>query len=275
VLLLRFSVALYRAVPGIEQLPRMDSLNGRVVIITGASEGIGAHLAAVLQKRGAHLALAARNEARLAGVASPGDLVVAGDLTHDSVRSALIAQTVARWGRIDVLINNAGRGSYYTAFTTPLDEARAVFELNFFGPLALAQLAVPHLRRTRGTLVNVISIAGQISLPWLPVYSGSKFALAAITSAQRTELKRDGVHVMGVFPGYVDTDFQAHAPGPRPPDGVVRGRRFAVSAGQCAEAIVDGIAHRKRMVVTPRAGWLLVWANRFFPGFVESRLERV
>jgi len=253
----------------------MESLRGKVVIVTGASEGIGAHLAAVLRKRGAHLSLIARNEARLASVAAPGDLVVPGDLTDDSIRSALIGQTVARWGRIDVLINNAGRGSYYTALTTPFDEARAVFEINFFAPLALAQLAGPYLRQSRGTLVNISSIAGQISLPWLPVYSASKFALAAITSAQRTELKRDGVHVMGVFPGYVDTDFQAHAPGPRPPHGVVQGRRFAVSAGECAEAIADGIAHRKRMVVTPRAGWLLVWANRFFPGFVESRMERV
>jgi short-subunit dehydrogenase len=253
----------------------MDSLNGKVVIVTGASEGIGAHLAEVLQRRGAHLSLTARNGAKLAAVAAPGDLVTPGDITEDSVRSALIAGTVARWGKIDILINNAGRGSYYSAFTTPLDEARALFEVNFFGPLALAQLAVPYLRQRRGTIVNVSSIAGQISLPWLPIYSASKFALAAITTAQRTELKRDGVNVMGVFPGYVDTEFQAHTPGPRPPDRVVRGRRFAVSAGECAEAIIDGIARRKRMVVTPRAGWLLVWANRFFPSFVESRMERV
>lgn len=253
----------------------MDSLNGKVVIITGASEGIGAHLAAVLQRRGVHLSLIARNGAKLAAVAASGDLVTAGDITEDSVRSALIAGTVARWGKIDILINNAGRGSYYSAFETPLAEARALFELNFFGPLALAQLAAPYLRRTRGSIVNVSSIAGQINLPWLPVYSASKFALAAITSTQRTELKRDGVHVMGVFPGYVATDFQAHASGPPPPDRVVRGRRFAVSPEQCAEAIVNGIAHRKRMVVTPRAGWTLVWANRFFPGFIESRMERV
>lgn len=253
----------------------MVSLHEKVVVITGASEGIGAQLAAILRKRGANLSLIARNEVRLAAVAGPRDVVVAGDITEDSVRSALIAETAARWGRIDIVINNAGRGSYYSASTTPIDEARALFEVNFFAPLALAQLAAPYLRQTGGTLVNVSSIAGQISLPWLPVYSASKFALAAITSAQRTELKRDGVHVMGVFPGYVDTDFQHHAPGPRPPDAVVRGRRFAVSASECAEAIVDGIAHRKRTVVTPRAGWLLVWANRFIPGVVEARMERV
>jgi short-subunit dehydrogenase len=253
----------------------MDSLKEKVIIITGASEGIGAHLAAILQKRGAHLSLVARNEARLTTVATSGDLVIPGDLTDDSVQSTAIAKTIARWGRIDVLINNAGRGSYYTASDVPLAEARAIFELNFFVPLRLSQLAIPHLRSSRGTLVNVSSIAGQISLPWLPVYSASKFAIAAITSAQRTELRRGGVHVMGVFPGYVDTAFQAHAPGPRPPGRVVESRRFAVSPTECAEAIVNGIERRKQSVVTPRAGWLLVWAHRFFPGFVESQLERV
>jgi short-subunit dehydrogenase len=253
----------------------MDSLAGKVIIITGASDGIGARLTSALQKRGARLTLAARNEAKLEAVASAGDLIVPGDLTEDPVRRAVIAKTLERFGKIDVLINNAGRGSYYTATTTPLEEARAVFELNFFAPFSLAQLAAAALRESRGTLVNVSSIAGQISLPWLPVYSASKFALAALTSAQRSELRRDGVNVMGVFPGYVDTDFQRHAAGPRPPDRVAQGKRFAVSAEECAAAIVEGIAHRKRMVITPRAGWFLVWANRFLPGLIESRMERV
>jgi short-subunit dehydrogenase len=251
----------------------MDSLTGKVVIITGASEGIGARLATLLARRGVRLALAARNEARLRDAGGPAALVVPGDLTDASVRAGLIAKTLERWGQIDVLINNAGRGSYYTASTAPIDEARDLFELNFFAPLALAQLAAPHLRRTRGSIVNVSSIAGQISLPWLPVYSASKFALASITSTLRIELERDGVHVMGVFPGYVDTEFQAHAPGPRPPASVVKGKRYAVSPEQCAAAILHGMERRKRTVVTPRAGWLLVWANRLFPRLVEMSLQ--
>jgi short-subunit dehydrogenase len=253
----------------------MDSLEGKVIILTGASDGIGARLASILQKRGAHLTLAARNESKLLSVAAPASLVVPGDLTQDSVRNAVISRTVERWGRIDVLINNAGMGSFYTATTTPLADARAVFELNFFTPFSLVELAAPYLRRSRGTIVNVSSIAGIIALPWLPVYSASKFALAAITSAQRAELRRDGVHVMGVFPGYVDTDFHAHAAGPQPPERVRRARRFAVSPEQCAHAVVEGIARRRRMVVTPRAGWLLLWAYRFFPGFIETRLAGV
>ncbi len=252
----------------------MDSLDGKVVIVTGASEGIGVQLTTILRQSGARVALAARNEGKLSAAAAHGDLIIPGDVTRETVRAEIIGKIMERWGKIDILINNAGRGSYYSASATTLDEARAVFDLNFFAPLALTQLATPFLRQTRGMVVNLSSIAGQISLPWLPVYSASKFALAAITSAQRTELRREGIHVMGVFPGYVDTDFQAHAPGPRPPRRVAQGKRFAVSAEQCAAAIVRGILHRKRTVVTPRSGWALVWANRLFPSFVERQMER-
>jgi short-subunit dehydrogenase len=253
----------------------LSSLKGKVVIVTGASEGIGAHVAAILRKRGAHLSLNARNREKLSAAAGEGDLIVAGDLTDAAIREELISNTLKRLGRIDILINNAGRGAYYPASNTPMDEARALFELNFFAPVDLVRLAAPHLKAAKGTVANVSSIAGQISLPWMPVYSATKFAMAAMTSAQRAELRRDGVHVMGVFPGYVDTGFQGHAAGPRPPARVVQGKRFAVSPQECAEAIVDGIERRKRIVVTPRSGWALVWANRLCPGFVESRLERV
>jgi short-subunit dehydrogenase len=250
----------------------MDSLQGKVVIVTGASEGIGARLVTALRKRGALLTLVARNEAHLRAIATPEDLVVPCDLTRDDGRAAIIEQTAARWNRVDVLINNAGRGSYFSPLASPLEDARSLFDLNFFAPFHLAQLAAPWLKKTKGTLVNVSSIAGQISLPWLPVYSASKFALASITATQRMELRRHGVNVMGVFPGYVDTDFQAHAAGSAPPDVVVKGRRFAVTGAKCAEAIVRGIERRRSIVVTPRVGWILVWFNRLFPNVVESRM---
>jgi short-subunit dehydrogenase len=251
----------------------MLSLAEKVVIITGASHGIGAQLAQALKLKGAKLALAARDGALLRQVAGGTEAVISpGDLTEESARTLLIRRTLERWGRIDVLINNAGRGSYYSLAETSLSEARALFELNFFAPLALTQLALPHLERTRGSIVNVGSIAGQITLPWMATYSASKFAVTSLTTSERAEFGRRGIHVMGVFPGYVNTEFQSHAPGPRPPAYVVRNRRFAVSAEACAATIVRGIETRKRTVVTPSAGWLLVWANRFFPGLVESRL---
>lgn len=251
----------------------MTSLEGKVVIVTGASEGVGERLTASLRKRGARLALVARSEEKLRAVATENDLVISCDLTDDATRATVIEKTIERWGKIDVLINNAGRGAYYGPLDSPLSDSRSLFDLNFFAPLHLAQLAAPWLKQTKGTLVNVSSIAGQISLPWLPVYSASKFALSSLTSTQRIDLKRHGVNVIAVFPGYVGTDFQAHSTGGKPPEAVVKGRRFCVTAAECAEDIVRGIEHRRSIVVTPRIGWVLVWFNRFFPTVVESRME--
>jgi len=253
----------------------MDSFAGKVVLITGGSAGIGAALASVLRPRGARLVVNARDAAKLSALEDTGTAVVAGDITDGATRQALIDTALARFGRIDIVINNAGRGSYYPPSEAPLDDARALFELNFFAPLHLAQLATPHLKQSRGILVNVSSIAGQMSLPWLSIYSASKFALASLSSSQRIELRRHGVHVMTVFPGYVDTAFQEHATGAAPPPGIVKGKRFAVSVENCAAAIVRGIERRSHTVVTPAFGWSIVWLNRLFPRFVESRMEQV
>jgi short-subunit dehydrogenase len=251
----------------------MNSLEDKVAIVTGASHGIGARLAEGLHAKGARLVLAARDAERLQQVAgATGATIVAGDLTHESSRSRLIETTLDRQGRIDILINNAGRGSYYSLAEAPAEEARALFDLNYFAPLELTRLALPHLERTRGSVVNVSSIAGQISLPWMPLYSSAKFALSSLTTSQRAEFAKAGIHVMGVYPGYIDTEFQAHAPGPRPPGYVARSRRFAISAERCAADIVRGLELRRNSVVTPRIGWVLVWASRLFPGIVEARL---
>jgi len=251
-----------------------QSLSGKIAIVTGASEGIGARLAAALRGRGARLALVARSESKLRAVAGPEDLVIPCDLTQDATRSTVIDRALEHFGGIDILINNAGRGSYYSAIDNPLEDARSMFDLNFFAPFHLAQLAAPWLQKSRGTLVNVSSIAGQMSLPWLAMYSASKFALASLTSTQRMELRRDGVNVMAVFPGYVDTDFQTNAAGAAPPPSIVKGKRFAVTSAECAEAIVRGIEQRRSVVVTPRIGWVLVWMNRLFPAMVESQVGK-
>ena len=216
----------------------------------------------------------ARNEAKLKASAGPDDLIVAADLTRDAARLMVIERAVERFGQIDVLVNNAGRGSYYAPSEAPLDDARSMFELNFFAPLHLAQLATPHLIQTRGAIVHVNSIAGLISLPWLPIYSASKFALAALAISQGIELRKHGVNVMSVFPGYVDTEFQAHAAGGAAPPIVIKGKRFAVTADECAAAIVRGIERRSKVVVTPRIGWAAIWMNKVAPGFVEGRMGR-
>lgn len=248
-------------------------IDGKVVLITGASQGIGAACAIEFGRAGARLSLTARSEEGLSKAAPPDALLTAGDLTREETRSAVIERTIERFGSLDILINNAGAGLYSPSWNAPMEEVRQLLELNLLAPLALAQLAVAHMRERRGgMIVNVGSIAGKMTLPWLTIYSASKFALGALTEGMRMELRRDGVRTMIVCPGYVQTAFQQNARGGAPPQAMVRGRRFAITAEQCATAIRKGVERDARTVVTPRSGWLLIAAMRLFPAFVEGRL---
>jgi short-subunit dehydrogenase len=247
-----------------------------VVLITGASQGIGAACSRVFEKRGARLSIVARDPQRLAAVGGPDTLRTAGDITRDEVRRNVVARTMERFGRVDILINNAGMGLYSAASNAPMDDARALFELNLFAPLALAQLVVVGMREHRlGTIVNISSIAGKVTLPWFTLYSVSKFALGSLTDGLRMELKPHGIHAMTVWPGYVKTDFQAHALGTRPPEAVRKGKQFAITAVECAEAIARGVERDAHNVVVPRIGWILVALNRLLPRVVESRLAAI
>jgi short-subunit dehydrogenase len=251
-------------------------IEGKVVLITGASEGVGAACAREFAASGARLSLVARNQDALERNARPEDLVTAGDLMREETRRAAVERTLERFGAIDILINNAGIGTYRPSWDTPMEEARDMMELNFFVPLALSQLVVPHMRARRsGMLVNVGSIGGKVMLPWMPLYSVTKSALGALTEGQRMELMADGVHSMLVCPGYVKTGFQEHVRFGQTPERVRRARRFAITAEQCAEAIRRGVERDARTVVTPASGWLFVLAMRLFPSIVETRMAAI
>lgn len=250
-------------------------LAGKVVVITGASQGIGEACAAEFARAGAHLSLSGRCEERLRRVAGDA-LVTAGDLTSEPVRRLLVDRTLERYGAIDVLINNAGIGAYGPSWNAPLDEARAIMELNFFAALGLIQLVAPHMRaRHSGTIVNVGSIAGKMTLPWMTLYSTSKSAIGTLTEGLRMELLRDGVRTMVVCPGYVKTDFQKNVLRGGPPEKVRQGRKMAISAAECAIAIRRGLERDARTVMAPRAGWFLVAAMRLFPSIVERRMAQM
>jgi short-subunit dehydrogenase len=121
-------------------------------------------------------------------------------------------------------------------------------------------------------IINVGSIAGQVALPWMTTYSATKFALGALTSALRIELRPDGIQLMSVCPGYVNTPFHDHAIG-TPPARIAVSKPFAISPKRCAEAIARGVERDARTVVTPGIGWLFVWLQRIFPSIVDSRLS--
>ena len=250
-------------------------ISGSVVVITGASDGIGAELARNLARRGARLVLNARNEAKLSTVV-PDALTVPGDITDPAVRQRIVDQTLARYQQIDIVINNAGAGLYSPAWQAPMTDVRRLMELNFFAPLELTQLAVPHMRtRKSGMIVNIGSIAGKITLPWFTMYSVSKYALGSLTEGLRMELKRDGIHAMIVCPGYVSTNFQAHILGGNVPTTVAKAKGLAITVEQCAEDIVRGIEAGKRTVLTPKPGWFVVAASRLFPGIVQAQLAKI
>jgi short-subunit dehydrogenase len=251
-------------------------IDGKVVLITGASQGIGAACAREFRSRGARLSLTARSEDKLKEAADADAVVTAGDITHAAVRSRVVERTIERFGRIDILINNAGVGLYAPAWKAPLEEANAMFDLNFFAPLAMIQLVTPHMRERRsGMIVNIGSIAGKVTLPWFTLYSATKFALGALTEGLRMELAADGIRTMVVCPGYVKTDFQAHALVGQAPDRLMSARRFAITPQQCAAAVARGVERDGRTVVTPAIGWVFVALQRLFPSLVESQMTKI
>jgi short-subunit dehydrogenase len=250
-------------------------IEGKVALITGASEGIGAACAAEFARAGAKLSLCARSEEGLRRAGGDPALITAGDLTDDRVRQRVVERTLERYGAIDILINNAGVGLYIPSWEAPEAEVRRLMELNFFALLGMVRLVAPHMRARRsGTIVNVGSIGGKIVLPWLTVYSASKYAVGALTEGLRMELRRDGVRTMLVCPGYVLTEFQRRAVGEIPPQ-MVKDRRFAITPGQCAADIRRGVERDARTVMSPRMGWLLVALARLLPRAIEARLARM
>jgi short-subunit dehydrogenase len=245
-------------------------------LITGASEGIGAACAEAFRGRGARLALTARNEQKLKQAAGSEGLACAADLLQPGACRQVVEATVQRYGRIDVLVNNAGVGLYAPACDAPLTQARALFDLNFFALLDMTQQAIPVMRRQRsGTIVNISSIAGMMTLPWFTLYSASKHAVCALTDGLRMELRPDGIHAMTVCPGYVSTAFQSHVLAGSPPVALQRRRPLGITATQCAMAVVRGVERDSRTVVTPSIGWLAITASRLFPALVQRRLERM
>jgi short-subunit dehydrogenase len=182
----------------------------KTVIITGASAGIGAATAQAFAAAGAHVVLAARDETRLEAVASEiagQALVVPTDVSDRQAVDRLVEQTIATFGGIDIVINNAGVGLAAPVATLSADDFERALAVDVFGPLALTQAVLPHMRRDGGQLIYVSSVVGLRALPYLGGYAAAKAALDRLTEALRVELRDTGITVTLVRPGSTHTGF--------------------------------------------------------------------
>ena len=186
--------------------------DAKVALVTGASSGIGEDTARLLQARGFTVYAVARRLEAMQKLGELGVRVFAMDVTDDASVTAGIEKIVAETGRIDVLVNNAGYGSYGSIEDVPLDEARRQFEVNVFGLARLIQLVVPHMRaQGRGRVVNISSIGGKIYEPLGGWYHATKFAVEGLSDSLRIELRPFGVDVVLIEPGPIITEWNAIA----------------------------------------------------------------
>ncbi|MFF4802228.1 oxidoreductase [Streptomyces sp. NPDC001351] len=187
-------------------------MTAKTALVTGASSGIGEATALKLQSLGYTVYGAARRADRLQKLADRGVRPLAMDVTDDGSMAAGIDRIVAEAGRIDVLVNNAGYGSYGAIEDVTMDEARRQFDVNVFGAMRLAQLALPHMRAQHsGTIVNITSVGGKIYVPLGGWYHGTKFALEALSDCLRLEAKPFGIEVVIIEPGAIATEWSGIA----------------------------------------------------------------
>ncbi|MFF0266991.1 oxidoreductase [Kribbella sp. NPDC004536] len=181
---------------------------GSVALVTGASSGIGEATALELANAGCTVYAAARRVERMAHLIESGIRPIPMDVTDDVSMQEGVNKIIADTGRIDVLVNNAGYGSYGALEDVPMDEARYQFEVNVFGAARLTQLVLPHMRATRsGKIVNITSMGGRIHTPLGAWYHATKFALEAISDCLRLEVKPFGIDVIVIEPGGIRSEW--------------------------------------------------------------------
>lgn len=256
----------------------MNSFSQKVVLITGASSGIGLALAKGALRQGAFVAACARNKEKLQTSLGTHEnlLLLAADVSKEDDCKAFIEAAAAKWGRVDVLINNAGMSMRALFEEVKLDVLRELMDVNFWGAVCCTKYALPYIRKQKGVIVGVSSIAGYRGLPARTGYSASKFALQGFLESLRTELLHTGTHVMWVSPGFTASNIRNVA---LSADGTRQGETplaedKLMSAENCAHIILDAVVKRKRTVVMTGQGRLTVLLNKLLPGFTDKQVYK-
>lgn len=250
----------------------------RVVILTGATQGIGLATSRLLAGAGCKLVLAARSELDLAVLVSElveagcSAIAVATDMSDTRQATALARATVEAYGTIDIVINNAAVGVRDDVVRLSDSDARRVMDVNYFGPLALIQASIPFLKNNHdgGLIINVSSIVGRRAMPGIAAYSASKAALEKMAESLRIEVMADNIRISTVYPGVTATQFNAHSLGS---DSRGRGRLSGVPPGRVARTILKTIRHERRDVFVTLFDRTFVTASILLPGVMDWLLR--
>lgn len=254
-----------------------DTFKDKVIIITGASSGIGLASARLFGSYGAKVVMAARSleklESEAPSVSACADnvLCVKTDVTREEDCRNLVEKTVERFGRIDILVNNAGISMRAMFKDLDLKVIRALMDVNFWGTVQCTKYALPYLLASKGSVVGVISIAGYSALPARTGYSSSKYAVRGFLDTLRIEHLKDGLNVLVFAPGYTASNVRNAA---LTADGTPQGKTpleegKLMSAEECALHLAKALQKRRSQKILTFLGKATVWAHRLFPNLTD------
>ncbi len=257
----------------------MPSLAGQVVLITGASSGIGAAAAALFARQGCRVVLAARRTERLQQLAaqirdSGGQaLPVSTDVSQPVQIDALIKSTLDAYGQIDILFNNAGFGRLdWLEALDPVTDIQAQLAADLLGVIWTARAVLPHMyRRRSGHIINMSSVAGWIAPPLYTVYSAGKFGIRGFSEALRREAAPFGVKVSVIYPGSVRTEFGLHVGASSAKRRFKTPSSLTLTADDVARSVVSLARHPRRQLITP---WFMV-ITRFLNSYFGSASDAI
>lgn len=252
-------------------------VKGKVVIVTGASSGIGEATAREFGREGAKVVLAARRVDKLQTLAEEINkmgteaLVVQADLSKLEDIQSLVQQTLEKFNRIDILVNNAGFGRLdWLENLDPIKDIQAQIDVNVMGVIQTTRQVLPVMMNQRsGSIINMCSMAGLVATPTYTIYAASKHAVHGFSEALRREVKPWGIDVSLVYPGGVKTEFTAHA-GIKRKTNAKTPDFMLLTAEQVGSAVVKLVRNPKRMWILPWLWSFTVFMNRFLPGLVDK-----
>ncbi|MCL2413646.1 MAG: SDR family oxidoreductase [Bacteroidales bacterium] len=244
----------------------------KVAVVTGASSGIGKAIAFELARRGTKVVLSARREDKLQDVVQTirdngGEAIYdVMDVTVEEECKKLIDKTINQYGKLDILVCNAGISMRANFKDVNMDVLHRLMDVNFWGTVYCAKYALPYLIESKGSLVGLSSIAGIHGLPGRTAYSASKFAVTGFLETIRIENLKNNLHVMIAVPGFTATDirFRALIADGSEQGGTPRNEEKMMTAEKVAKRVADGIQGRKRLLVLDTSGRIIVLLKKFF-----------